>query len=116
LYLEFCINKLDLKDIAIHNYLISLYIKYKPDKILNYIQRQGDDETLINYDKHYALRLCLNNSENSSIKEACVYIYKLVGLYEEAVDLALTIVCQVHADMVYVLNQQTHTAMHVFAV
>jgi hypothetical protein len=90
-YLEFCINKLDLKDIAIHNYLISLYIKYKPDKLLNYIQRQGDDETLINYDKHYALRLCLNNIENSSIKEACVYIYKLIGLYEEAVDLALTI-------------------------
>lgn len=89
-YLEYCINKLDIKDTAIHNYLISLYIKYKPDELLNYIKRQGDDESLINYDKYYALRLCLNN-ENNSIKEACVYIYKIIGLYEEAVNLALSI-------------------------
>jgi hypothetical protein len=90
-YLEFCIDKDFAKEVAIHNYLISLYVKYKPDELLNYIKRQGEDETLINYDKYYALRLCLNNCENNSIKESCVYIYKIIGLFEEAVDLALNI-------------------------
>ena len=39
------------------------------------------------YDAHYALRLCLEHHLN----EACVHIYSAMGLYEEALDLALEV-------------------------
>ena len=41
----------------------------------------------MNYDLEYALRLC---SEHE-LKPACVHIYSTMGLYEEAVDLALLV-------------------------
>lgn len=41
----------------------------------------------MNYDLEYALRLC---SEHD-LKPACVHIYSTMGLYEEAVDLALLV-------------------------
>ena len=39
------------------------------------------------YDVKYALRVCIQEGK----KEACVFIYSLLGLYEEAVELALTV-------------------------
>ncbi len=39
------------------------------------------------YDTQYALRLCMEHD----LKEACVHIYAAMGLYEEAVDLALKV-------------------------
>lgn len=39
------------------------------------------------YDVKYALRVCIQEGK----KEACVFIYSLLGLYEEAVKLALTV-------------------------
>ena len=39
------------------------------------------------YDPQYALRLCTEHGQ----KEACVYIYAAMGLYEESVDLALEV-------------------------
>lgn len=39
------------------------------------------------YDTHYALRLCMEHN----LEEACVHIYAAMGLYEEAVDLALKV-------------------------
>jgi hypothetical protein len=76
-YLEHCVYKLDNKDVSIHNYLISLYIKYEPQKLLDYIKSQQSNEQIF-YDKYYALRQCLT-STSPSVKEACVYIYKLIG-------------------------------------
>lgn len=40
------------------------------------------------YDQKYALRLC---SELPGLEKACVHIYTTMGLYEEAVDLALQV-------------------------
>lgn len=40
-YLEFCIEQLDNKDQAIHNYLLSLYAKLKPDQLMTYLNIQG---------------------------------------------------------------------------
>ena len=40
-YLEFCIENLDNKDQAIHNYLLSLYAKIKEDQLMTYLQMQG---------------------------------------------------------------------------
>lgn len=42
----------------------------------------------MNYDVHFALRLC---QDNADLKEACVQLSGLLGLWESAVDLALTI-------------------------
>ena len=40
-YLEFCIQKLRVKDQAIHNYLLSLYAKLKSDSLMKYLLMQG---------------------------------------------------------------------------
>ena len=45
------------------------------------------DPELICYDLKYALRLCSEHEH----KEACVHIYSIMGLFEEAVDLAIEV-------------------------
>lgn len=40
-YLEYCILSLHSHDEAVHNYLITLYAKYKPDKVMQYLATQG---------------------------------------------------------------------------
>ena len=40
-YLEFCTQKLNIKDQAIHNYLLSLYAKLKSDSLMKYLHMQG---------------------------------------------------------------------------
>ncbi|CAG2063003.1 unnamed protein product, partial [Timema podura] len=40
-YLEFCIHSLGCQQQAIHNYLLSLYAKLKPDKLMQYLTMQG---------------------------------------------------------------------------
>ncbi|XP_033628364.1 vacuolar protein sorting-associated protein 18 homolog [Asterias rubens] len=86
-FLEFCVLLLDNTEQAIHNYLLALYAKYQPDKLMGYLERQGDIEDNVHYDLKYALRLCAEHAH----KRACVYIYTTMGLYEEAVDLALQV-------------------------
>ena len=41
-YLEFCVQKLDNKDLAIHNYLLSLYGRLQPENLMTYLQMQGE--------------------------------------------------------------------------
>ncbi|XP_034942311.1 vacuolar protein sorting-associated protein 18 homolog isoform X2 [Chelonus insularis] len=86
-YLEFCIYKQNCPDQAIHNFLLSLYARYKPDEVMRYIGSQGHDITMVPYDVHYALRLC----QEVGLTEACVQLSALLGLWTTAVDLALTI-------------------------
>uniref|UniRef100_T1JMS9 Pep3/Vps18 beta-propeller domain-containing protein n=1 Tax=Strigamia maritima TaxID=126957 RepID=T1JMS9_STRMM len=86
-YFEFCVNTLDNKDTSIHNYLLSLYAKLDSEKLMTYLTLQGQDPVYICYDLKYALRVC---SEYKHVK-ACVLIYAAMGLYEEAVDLALKV-------------------------
>jgi len=40
-YLEFCTQKLHIKDQAIHNYLLSMYTKLKCDSLMKYLHLQG---------------------------------------------------------------------------
>ena len=40
-YLEFCTQKLHIKDQAIHNYLLSLYARLKSDSLMKYLHLQG---------------------------------------------------------------------------
>ncbi|GAB1602836.1 vacuolar protein sorting-associated protein 18 homolog [Argonauta hians] len=86
-YLRFCVEELDVKDPPIHNYLLSLYARLQPDQLMIYLEIQGQDSDHVCYDLKYALRLCSELDH----KEACVHIYSVMGLYEEAVELALTL-------------------------
>jgi hypothetical protein len=52
----------------------------------NIITAQGRE---MHYKLDYALRVCNHNGRTQS----CVHIYSQMGLYEEAVDLALEVMC-----------------------
>ncbi|XP_031837327.1 vacuolar protein sorting-associated protein 18 dor isoform X2 [Nomia melanderi] len=86
-YLEFCVYKLGCQEQAVHNFLLSLYVRYKKDEVMRYISSQGQDINMVHYDVHYALRLC----QEAGLTEACVQLSALLGLWTRAVDLALTI-------------------------
>ncbi|ENN82501.1 hypothetical protein YQE_01126, partial [Dendroctonus ponderosae] len=86
-YLEFCIVKLKNADKAIHNLLVSFYAKYDSKKLMEYLNSQGQEVSLINYDVYFTLRLCAEQQQN----EACVKLYGLLNLWESAVDLALKV-------------------------
>ncbi|KAK6183831.1 hypothetical protein SNE40_002395 [Patella caerulea] len=86
-YLEFCVQQLDNKDTAIHNYLVSLYAKIQPTNLMIYLEMQGENSDNICYDVKYALRLCTEYKHT----KACVHVYCIMGLYEEAVDMALSV-------------------------
>jgi len=44
-------------------------------------------DTTVPYDARYALRVC----QEEKVDRACVHIYSVMGLLEEAVQLALTV-------------------------
>ncbi|KAL3688498.1 hypothetical protein R1sor_014807 [Riccia sorocarpa] len=91
-YLEFCVQAQQNEDSAIHNLLLSLYAKQEDESaLLLFLEtkygkgRPGRPD--IFYDPKYALRLCLEEKR----MRACVFIYSMMGMYEEAVGLALQI-------------------------
>lgn len=85
-YLEFCVDKLLTTEPAIHNLLISLYAKSNSEKLMIYLDRQGQDLAMVHYNVHFALRLC----QERNLTQACVQLSTMLGLWESAVDLALT--------------------------
>ncbi|XP_021283563.1 vacuolar protein sorting-associated protein 18 homolog [Herrania umbratica] len=91
-YLEFCVHRLHNEDPGIHNLLLSLYAKQEDDSALLHFlqckfgkgQENGPD---FFYDPKYALRLCLKEKR----MRACVHIYSMMSMHEEAVALALQV-------------------------
>lgn len=84
-YLLFAIDQLGSIDKAVHNALISIYASHPTKQetvLLKYIRRQPDPPY---YDVDFALRLCLQYRRT----ESGVLIYSLMGMYEQAVSLAL---------------------------
>eukprot|EP00003_Mantamonas_plastica_P000108 TRINITY_DN10115_c0_g1_i3.p1 TRINITY_DN10115_c0_g1~~TRINITY_DN10115_c0_g1_i3.p1 ORF type:complete len:499 (-),score=177.51 TRINITY_DN10115_c0_g1_i3:992-2488(-) len=82
-YLQDCVRRTD--DTLVHNFLIMLYAKQPDDlMLLNFIDTESHDQC---FDPQFALRVCYENDK----LQACVYIYRQMKLYEEAVDLALTV-------------------------
>ncbi|MCO5603326.1 hypothetical protein L7F22_057476 [Adiantum nelumboides] len=91
-YLEFCVQRQQNKDSAVHNLLLSLYTKQDDEStLLRFLEskygkgRPGQPD--IFYDPKYALRLCLKEKR----MRACVYIYSMMNMNEEAVALALQV-------------------------
>lgn len=86
-FLEHCVNRFNSEDQSIHNSLLSLYLQHSPEKLLTYVKARKDG-TDIHFDKLMLARLCTER-DSLCLKEACVYLYRIMGWYEEAVDLAL---------------------------
>lgn len=91
-YLEFCVHRLQNEDPGVHNLLLSLYVKKEDDSaLLRFLQckfgkgRPGGPDFF--YDPKYALRLCLKEKR----MRACVHIYSMMSMHEEAVALALQV-------------------------
>jgi len=84
-YLEFCIRTLGCQDRALHNYLVSLYVRVDPETLMTYLNSQGQDAAAVAYDPHFVLRLCREHK----LTRACVQVSALLGQWESAVDLAL---------------------------
>ncbi|KAH9792775.1 vacuolar sorting protein 18 [Citrus sinensis] len=91
-YLEFCVHRSHNEDPGVHNLLLSLYAKQEDDSaLLRFLQckfgkgRENGPEFF--YDPKYALRLCLKEKR----MRACVHIYGMMSMHEEAVALALQV-------------------------
>lgn len=68
-------------DKAIHNYLVLLHAQQdSSESLLEFLKDHAST-----FDLEYALRVCTEHNQ----VEACVHIYRAMGLYEEAVQLAL---------------------------
>jgi ribosomal protein L20 len=80
-YLRFCVNNLKNTDVAVHNFLLATLAQQDDEKMLIEFINSNDSFC----DLKYALRLCTKLKK----KITCVHIYTKMGLYEEAVDLAL---------------------------
>ena len=64
----------------------------------SYLKDQGEDPNEVCYETKYALRLCLgkeNGTNTAILYRACVIIYTVMRLYEEAVGMALKVLLSV---------------------
>lgn len=84
-YLEFCVFENRNKEAAIHNFLVSLYAQRNDngDKILQFLDGSRGNRPY--FDLDYALRVCIQNGQHL----ACVRIYSMMNLPDQAVSLAL---------------------------
>ena len=84
-YLDHCINVMERTDSVVHNFLITIYATECPDNLLPYLKMQGDNMECVSYDAKLALRECILAKQDV----AAVHILTVMGLYQEAVELAL---------------------------
>lgn len=86
-YLEHCINTLGIKNQMIHNYLFELYTRYRDEAtLIKYLEENVESESRQYYmDLQFGLRLCTELKLN----KACVHLYSAMGLFDEALHLAL---------------------------
>uniref|UniRef100_A0A1A9X021 Vacuolar protein sorting-associated protein 18 homolog n=1 Tax=Glossina brevipalpis TaxID=37001 RepID=A0A1A9X021_9MUSC len=85
-YLEYCIYNLCETNTSVHNYLVRLYAQHQPTKVIKYLETEGPDASLVHYDINYALCICLQ----FKVHEACVFLYCLLELWYDALDVALS--------------------------
>ncbi|KAJ1564074.1 hypothetical protein HK096_009739, partial [Nowakowskiella sp. JEL0078] len=85
-YLQYACQKLQNKDPLIHNYLLSLYVaQATPDSEDDLLRFLSEEKEEPQFDLQYALRLC----SKRGLMQSSVQIYSTMGLYEQAVNLAL---------------------------
>lgn len=57
-YLEYCVDRLKSSEKAIHNLLVSLYAKFEPEKLMTYLDRQGQDIMMVGLFS-FLLHICI---------------------------------------------------------
>lgn len=82
-YLEHCVYKLAVREPIVFNYLITVYGEVVPEKIDGLLDFIKENE--INFDLRFTLRLC----HKIELYKACVTLYTMMELYEDAFDHAL---------------------------
>ncbi|KAJ6253766.1 vacuolar protein sorting-associated protein [Anaeramoeba flamelloides] len=83
-YLEYCISIKDNRETALHNYLLTLFVQNDQDsKLMTFLNPVTN---IIYYNTKYALRVCMTNKK----LEPSVFLYSKMGMFEQAVRLALT--------------------------
>ncbi|CAD5217956.1 unnamed protein product [Bursaphelenchus xylophilus] len=85
-YLNFVVNE-GKADRTTLDFLIKLLAEYKPKQLLENLKKFGKSREFVKYDVERALRLCLEKK----LDECAVFLYCLEGLYEDAVEKALSI-------------------------
>lgn len=98
-YLLHIIESKGSTDIVVHNYILYLFAMYaksdRQESLLRFLKSQKEAPI---FDPRYALRVCTYHN----LPESCILIYSLMGLHEQAVDLALRIhdieLAQIQAD------------------
>ena len=86
-YLEFCVDKLARREAAIHNFLISLYVKHRPEQLEPYLSNYLDVGVEVPYDIEYTLRIF--REEGDSLRKEIFILYCVLGQLDEAVEIAL---------------------------
>lgn len=88
-YLEHCVNVLKIDSRVIRNYLFELYARYKSENtLIDYIENESDDSD-IGQPCYLDLQRCLRLCKELKLVKACVKLYSLMDLYDEALELAL---------------------------
>jgi vacuolar protein sorting-associated protein 18 len=84
-YLDYCVHRLRNTQSAIHNFLLWLYAQQPDDgeSVLKFV----NERVKPCFDLDYALRVCMQANQ----KKACIKIYTMMDLFDEAVTLALQI-------------------------
>lgn len=80
-YLYYCVSRLEVKDVSIHNYLLFLYVRSSNETpLLDYLKSHR-----VHCDLEFALRMCTKYKKYRS----SVALLAKMGLFEDAVQLAL---------------------------
>uniref|UniRef100_A0A7S3Z7D3 Pep3/Vps18 beta-propeller domain-containing protein n=1 Tax=Lotharella globosa TaxID=91324 RepID=A0A7S3Z7D3_9EUKA len=84
-YFSNVVDSTDMKDPAVHNYLVSLLVEHpRDDPLIKFVERWGHEPV---YEYKLALAMCHRHNKMRAASE----IHKVVGEYEEAIKVALTI-------------------------
>lgn len=107
-FLEHCINELNTDSKVIHNYLFELYARNSDEsQLMSYLENEistlpggglfdsliGQQSPQQQQQQQYCsldLQLCLRLCTELKLVKTCVMLYSYMGLYDEAVHLALT--------------------------
>lgn len=95
-YLEYCVNKLNTEETAVHTTLLVMYLKHAPARLLDYVKARKEQRPVF-FDELMLARLCqtalasASSEHKAHLNEACVYLYSRMGWFEDALDLALVV-------------------------
>ncbi|KAI9005046.1 vacuolar protein sorting protein 18 [Hyaloraphidium curvatum] len=87
-YLQYAVDRLGNTDPAVHNYLLDLFVDEAVEVgedesgLLAFLRAEGGR-------RYYDVQLALRRCSQSNLTQACVFLYGLLGMYQDAVELAL---------------------------